>query len=85
MRLKVYENVREWTLLVPSDIPFWELESRWPPESSKSDYMGQNSLDWRFPYIIEKLLERRCLKCAHMTHLNIWKHKLWPKKGQESN
>jgi hypothetical protein len=30
-----------------------------------------NSLDWGGPYIIKKLLERRCLKWAHMTHLDI--------------
>ncbi len=31
---------------------------------------GQNPLDWRVPYIIEKLLELRCLKWACMTHLS---------------
>ncbi len=30
---------------------------------------GQDSLDWRVPYIIGKLLEHTCLKWAHMTHL----------------
>jgi hypothetical protein len=28
-------------------------------------------MDWKFCYIIEKLLERRCLKWARMTHLDI--------------
>jgi len=28
-------------------------------------------MDWKF-YIIEKLLKRRCLKWARMTHLDIW-------------
>jgi hypothetical protein len=29
----------------------------WTPEFSKGDFRGQNSLDWRGPYIIEKILE----------------------------
>jgi len=31
---------------------------------------GQNSLDCVVPYINGKLLERRCLKWAHITHLD---------------
>jgi len=30
---------------------------------------GSNSLDWRVTYIIKKILERKCLKWARMTHL----------------
>jgi hypothetical protein len=56
---------------LPSEFPLWELESQWTPESLEINYKGQNPLDWRVPYIIEKLLERRCLKWACMTHLNI--------------
>jgi len=37
---------------------------------SESDCRGQNSLDWKVPYIIGKLLEGRCLKCDRMTHLD---------------
>ncbi len=33
---------------------------------------GQNPLVWRVLYIIGKLLKRKCLKWAHMTHLDIW-------------
>jgi len=28
----VWESVREWTLTLPSELPFWELESRWTLE-----------------------------------------------------
>jgi hypothetical protein len=56
---------------VPNELPLWELESQWIFEPSKGDYRGQNSLDLEVPYIIGNLLERRCLKWAHMTHLNI--------------
>ncbi len=52
----VQNNVREWTLTIPSELPFWELESWWTFESSKSDCRGQNSLDWRVLYIIGKIL-----------------------------
>jgi hypothetical protein len=56
---------------------------RWNP--SKGDYRGQNSMAWGVPYIIEKLLERRCLKRALMTHLDTWNISYGQKKGQESN
>jgi hypothetical protein len=54
---------------LPSELPLWELEPQWTFESSKNDYRGQNPLDCQVPYIIQKLLERRCLKWARMTHL----------------
>jgi hypothetical protein len=68
----VQKSVREWTFTLPSELPFWELESQWTPESSKGDCKGQNSFDWKFPYIIGKFLECRCPKWAHMTHLETW-------------
>ncbi len=40
----------------PKWTPLWELESRWTLESSKSDYKGQNPLDRKVLYIIEKIL-----------------------------
>jgi len=61
MLLGVQKSVKEWTLTLPSELPFWELESQLTPESSEGDCRGQNSLDWDIPYIIGKLLERRCL------------------------
>jgi hypothetical protein len=39
---------------------------------SKSDKRGQNSLNWKVLYTIGKLLRRRCLKWACMTHLSIY-------------
>jgi hypothetical protein len=47
--------------------------------------MGQNSLNWKFPYIIRKLLECKCLKWACITHLDTWNTSYGQKKGQESN
>jgi hypothetical protein len=61
--------VREWTLILPSEFPLWELESWWTFESSEIDCRGKNPLDWKVPYIIGKFLELRCLKWVHMT---IW-------------
>jgi hypothetical protein len=81
----VQKSVREWTLTLPRELPLWEFESQWTPESSEGDRRGQNSLDWGVPYIIENILERRCLKWAHMTHLDIWNTKYVQKKGWESN
>jgi hypothetical protein len=51
----------------------------------KDEYRGQNPMDWRVLYIIEKLLKRRCLKWACMTHLDNWNTSYGQKKGKESN
>ncbi len=61
------------------------MESRWTYEFSKNDFRGQNPLDWQVPYIIENLLELRCLKWARMTHLDISNTSYGQKKGRESN
>jgi hypothetical protein len=37
MLLGVQESAREWTLTLPNELPLWELESQWIPESSRSD------------------------------------------------
>jgi hypothetical protein len=55
----------------PEWIPCWELESKWIPRIFKAQLQGLNPSVWRVIYIIEKLLKRRCLKWAHMTHLDI--------------
>jgi hypothetical protein len=81
MLLGVQKSVREWTLTLPRELSFWELESQWTPEFSEGDCTSQNSLDWDVPYIIGKLLECRCLKWALMTPFEHLKHKLWPKEG----
>jgi hypothetical protein len=64
---------------------YWELESRWTPETSESDCKGQNPLPCEFFYIIGKLLKFRCPKWAHMTHLDICNTSYGQKKGRESN
>jgi hypothetical protein len=69
----------------PSELPLWELESRWTSKSSKGDYKGQNSLDWRLPYIIGNLLKFTCMKWACMTLLRNKSISYSQKKGRESN
>jgi hypothetical protein len=56
------ERVWGWRLILPSEFPFWKLESRWTLEPSKSDCRGQNTSHWRVIYIIGKILKCRCLK-----------------------
>jgi hypothetical protein len=51
------------------------------PKLQRAIWGGQNSMAYGVLYIIEKLLERRCLKWARIAHLDILKHKLWPKEG----
>jgi hypothetical protein len=61
------------------------MESWWSPEYSEGDRQGQNSMAWRVLYTIGKILERRCLKWARITHLDIWNISYGQKKGRESN
>jgi hypothetical protein len=82
---KVWENVKEWTSTLPSELPLWELESQWTPEFSERNYKGQNPLDWIVTYIIGKLLERRCLKWACMTQVGSENTSYGQKKGWDSN
>jgi hypothetical protein len=53
----------------PNVFSFWKLESRWIPKFSEGDYKHENSLDCRVPYTNGNILERGCLKWAHMSHL----------------
>jgi hypothetical protein len=62
----------KWTFTLPSELPFWELESRWTPESLENNYRGQNPLDLGVVYIIGNVLENKCPKWVRMTHLDIW-------------
>ncbi len=71
MLLVVQKSVREWTFTLPGELPFWALESPWIFESLKGNHKGQNRLDWKIIYIIGNLLKLKCLKWAHMTHLEI--------------
>ncbi len=82
---RVQKSVREWTLTLPKELPLWELESLWTPEDSKSNYRGQNVMDWKVPYIIANLLKLKCLKWAHMAHLDTSNTSYGQKKGRESN
>jgi hypothetical protein len=64
---------------------FGEMESWWTPKFSESNFRGQNSMACYVLYIIGKLLERRCLKWAHIVHFDIWNTSYGQKKGRESN
>jgi hypothetical protein len=82
---KVWESVREWTLTLPRQLPLWEMKSRWTLETSETDFKGQNSMACGILYIIEKLLELKCLKWAHIVHSDLWNTSYCQKKGHESN
>ncbi len=85
MSQEKWERVWGWRLTLPSELPFWELESQWTPEPSENDCSGQNTLHWRVLYIIGKLLKCRCLKWARMTHSDIYNTSYGKNKGRESN
>jgi hypothetical protein len=69
----------KWTLILRIRIP------KWIPKFLERNCKDWNSMDWSVLYIIEKLLELRCLKCSYMTHLNISNTSYGQKKGRESN
>ncbi len=69
----------------PRQLPLWKMDSQWTSKISKSNCRGQNSMACGVLYIIEKLLERRCLKWARIAHLDIWNTSYGQKKGWESN
>ncbi len=77
--------MREWTLTLLRELPLWKLESWWTPKLLESDFRGQKLMDWKVFYIMEKLLECRCLKWARITHLDISNTSYDEKKGYESN
>jgi hypothetical protein len=81
----VQESVRKWTLTLPRQLSLGELESQKTFEYLRNIYRGQNSSLWRLLYIIRKLLKHRCLKWAHITHLDILNTSYGQKKSQESN
>jgi hypothetical protein len=58
---------------------------KWTLENSKSNFRSQNSMACEILYIIENLLERKCLKWARITHLDIWNTSYGQKEGRESN
>jgi len=72
MFLRVQKSVNEWTFTLPSELPFSKaiigVKTHWLEE---------------ILYIIGKLLKHRCLKWAHMTHLDIWNISYDQKKGRE--
>jgi len=72
------ESVREYegvNLHTPKATPTLgdgvPVDSRWTPKTSESDCKGQTSMSCGVPYIIGKLLKRRCLKWARIAHLDI--------------
>ncbi len=55
------------------------------PKLQRAITGGQTLMSCGVPYIIGKLLERRCLKWARIAHLDIWNISYGQKKGRESN
>jgi len=61
----------------------WSLDGL--PNVQRAIAKVKKPMDWRVIYTIGKLLKRRCLKWARMTHLDIWNTSYGQKKGWESN
>jgi hypothetical protein len=79
------ERVWGWRLTLPSELLFWELESRLTLKPLESNYRGQNTSHWGVFYVIGKLFKCRCLKWARMTYLDICNTNYGKKKNRESN
>jgi len=76
--LGTWESVREWTHTLPSELPFWKLESI---EFLKNGLRGRNSLNWKLPNIIGKFFRCKFLKWVRIIHLNIYDTSYDWKKG----
>jgi hypothetical protein len=74
-----------WTFTLPSELPCWELDSRWTPKTLENDYKRQNPSPWGVLYIIANLSKCRCPKWARMIHLDICNTSYGQNKGRESN
>jgi hypothetical protein len=83
--LESAKSVREWTLTLPSELPLWELESQMESQIFRVRLQGLKPSIGRVIYIIGKLMKHKCLKWAHITHLDIWNTSYDQKKGRESN
>jgi hypothetical protein len=85
----VWESVREWTPTLPNELPLWELEFRWIPNGFPNfqRMIARFKTHWieKFLNIIGNVLELKCLKWSHMTHLGIQITSYGQKKGRESN
>jgi hypothetical protein len=68
---------------VNSNVGSWSC--KWTPKSSKRNFRDQNPLPCIVLYTIGKLLKRKCLKWACITHLDISNTSYGQKKSQESN
>jgi hypothetical protein len=58
---------------------------KWISKFLERDCRGQNPSVQRILYIIGKRSKLRCLKWAHIAHLDIWNTNYGQKKGWESN
>jgi hypothetical protein len=84
-RLQAKRETRETHHMLPGVQRMWGSEPsfsqvsshcgswspKWTPKFSEHNFKGQNPSVGKVLYIIEKLLKRRCLKWAHITHLDI--------------
>jgi hypothetical protein len=61
----------------------WEFSRT--PKTSKFNCKGQNTSPWGVLHDIGKLLNFRCQKWPHMSHLDICSTSYGKKKGRESN
>ncbi len=60
------------------------MESRWTPKTLENDFRGQKSMACGVLYITGIFFKCRCLKWAHIAHLDIWNTSYGQKKGRES-
>jgi len=73
-------SVREWTLTLPRQLPFWEMESWWILEILENNLRGQNSMGlWRFLYHW-KALETEMFKMGSHCSFGHLKQNLWLKE-----
>jgi hypothetical protein len=74
-------SVKEWTTHSRVDSHFGSWNPYGVPNLQRSISGGQNSLDYKVPYPIGKLLKRKCPKWARKTHLSTQNTSYGQKEG----
>jgi hypothetical protein len=69
---RVQKSVREWTLTLPSELPFWELKSQWTPEFGLSNF--QRPIAGIKSHWIETFL----ISLESSWNVNVWNGLAWP-------
>jgi hypothetical protein len=74
------KNVKEWTLTLPSELPFWEFESQMDSQIFRGQLQGSKFIGLRRYLYHWKAFGTYMFKMGSHDPFGSLKHKLWPKE-----